>query len=848
MATQATPANNHQQVPPANHPPAAPAPANQDEDMDDADSSDDEEVEQLRAQITAMSAEMDGMRDLIERMGETQRTQNAQYMNSVQEVNNMATAAMRGKDVGEILKPDPPEKFDGTAYKLPTFLTQLRAFMTYYPTQFNLASSKVQYAAGRLTKHAAAWFEPVMKEYLTTPFVELSPRTANLYSSFETFEAALQQAFGTVDEKAQAEREIKALRQTRSASEYGTKYLQLASKLNWDQEPLMSFFFDGLKKEVQAELYKENRPDNLVDYIGRAVRIDDQQFSWKKLQNPKFGNNKANNARFDANQGKKRSGNTSYGTEAGPMVLGAAQKSKRDYHGLECRYCHKMNHIEKVCYKKQRDIKEGRYQPNQRRSLPEGKKHTNAARQIQWENEEPQTAIRTTKLVAMSRSGYDMPARRNEDEHEQKPDTGVAHSWVGRTREQPKKTQDTQWQPLPEPTKQGNPLPDTTNGRRVTIAVTRKLKQKEEVAPTGRKQQAPLMTNEQADFQEAAAEGFPHKKWIVGYERKEQVLVPAVVHRRDCGQDDPTQCNRTLCPRHQVEASREYDETCERQKADRRGRLPRNDRTAKAGSSGANRTKFERDARRLQKELREGRSQRQKRRKSDEELWTEENYPQLYDENGNRYWNSLQERYIQTAREHVDTAHEQEICIRAYHRELAENPRHREAPFNPQDDVRTYPTHREHPSISWMSCQHHWCEEHREEKQEQDCFPVALPAQPNNKPYMWYETEGYQVFHWYDAIGVACARYKEELYRAIQKRKQTIHKVEDWQKRVSQEEQEELEDQQPMTWSEDEEDPGWEQERRYQDWLHSQDDTHDYEACDNDDCEHDHIGYALSKN
>ena len=113
---------------------------------------------------------------------------------------------------------------------------------------------------------------------------------------------------------------------------------------------------------------------------------------------------------------------------------------------------------------------------------------------------------------------------------------------------------------------------------------------------------------------------------------------------------------------------------------------------------------------------------------------------------------------------------------------------------------------------------------------------------------MWYETEGYQVFHWYDAIGVACARYQEELYRAIQKRKQTIYKVEDWQKRVSQEEQEEPEDQQPATWSDNEEDPGWEHEREYQDWLHSQDDTHDYEACDHDNCEHDHTGYALSKN
>ncbi|KAF4412343.1 gag polyprotein, partial [Fusarium austroafricanum] len=203
-----------------------------------------------------------------------------------------------------------------------------------------------------------------------------------------------------------------------------------------------------------------------------------------------------------------------------------------------------------------------------------------------------------------------------------------------------------------------------------------------------------------------------------------------------------------------------------------------------------NRTKFEHKARKLQRELREAREQRKDTRKSDEELWKEEPYPQLYDENGNRYWNSLRERYIQTAREHVGTADEEEICVRAYHRSQADNPRHTEAPFNPRDDVRTYPTHKEHASISWMSCQHHWCTTHQEEKREQDCFPVALPHQPNDKPYMWYETEGYQVFHWYDSIGVANARYSKELYHAIQEQKRVAYKVEDWQKQLSQEGQE----------------------------------------------------------
>ena len=68
MATQATPGNNHQQVPPANHPPAPIAPAQADPDGDEEIDSNDEEVEQLRAQVTTMTTEMEELRGLIDRM------------------------------------------------------------------------------------------------------------------------------------------------------------------------------------------------------------------------------------------------------------------------------------------------------------------------------------------------------------------------------------------------------------------------------------------------------------------------------------------------------------------------------------------------------------------------------------------------------------------------------------------------------------------------------------------------------------------------------------------------------------------------------------------------------------
>ncbi|KAL6366286.1 hypothetical protein LRP88_00034 [Fusarium phalaenopsidis] len=744
----------------------------------------------------------------IDRLTTLQAQQNDLAQQQVHDLGNLTfehtAAGTTHKDIGEIIKPKDPEPFNGQATHVRTFLTSLRAYQRYFPTRMASAESKVLHASRCLTGNALTWFEPKLRDFLGN---EPTEETQLLFAEYENFEEAIRRNFGTIDEEQQATQKLKNLRQTKAASTYAAEFTQITSFLNWGTSALQIAFYEGLKDEVKDELCKTEKPDNLQDYIDMTIKIDNRQFErrMEKSNKGRIWGNKNN-----ANQSRRREqtrGNTSYGTHAGPMELGAAQKDSKD---IECYYCHKKGHKANECRKKQRDTEEGRYQPRPRQPLPEGKKQVRST----WADTEPQTAIRTVRTLGMARQGYDktgiqpdeldMPHSQVYLSEKQAEGNYMINNITKERLHEPVKpqknnrshiTEHVGWKPLPEPNK-GRQQPGNLMSQR-TIAVTRRAEPKIEEPTTPPSAQQP--SNEQADFQEAAAEGFDHKKWIVGYEEKEQLLVPATVHRRDCRQDDPTRCNHTLCPRHQIEASREYDEICERQKQTNTA-----DCHAMIG--------LPRQAR----ELRQERSR--KPRKSDKELWEEEDYPQLYDENNNRYWNSLRERYIQTAREHVETSDEQEICIRAYHRELAENPRHPEAPFNPRDDVRTYPTHQEHASISWMSCQHHWCETHREEKQEQDCFPVPLPHQPNHKPYLWYETEGYKVVHWYESIGVANARYSSKLYHATQEKKRITHKIEDWQKTISQE---------------NEEDPGAEQERQYQDWLHKKDDTHDYDACAN---------------
>ncbi|KAM4065852.1 retrotransposon gag protein [Hirsutella rhossiliensis] len=109
--------------------------------------------------------------------------------------------------------------------------------------------------------------------------------TDEVFASFQGFEEAITKVFGTTDEEREAEQKLRELRQRISASDYAAKFRQVTSKLDWDDEPLMSRFYDGLKEEVKDELYKENRPDNLSDYIAMAVRIDDRQYARRQERN-----------------------------------------------------------------------------------------------------------------------------------------------------------------------------------------------------------------------------------------------------------------------------------------------------------------------------------------------------------------------------------------------------------------------------------------------------------------------------------------------------------------------------------------------------------------------------------
>ncbi|KAL6399851.1 hypothetical protein AUP68_17259 [Ilyonectria robusta] len=138
----------------------------------------DDKINKLMEQVTQLLTQNDRLSgDLVR--------QEALYRDHITHLDSLTA---NGKDAGEILRPKQPDPFDGAATGLQGFLTQVRAFQSYYPTQFAGEEAKVRHATGLLKDKALRWFEPVMRDYLNNPYHARKDETRAIYASYEAFE------------------------------------------------------------------------------------------------------------------------------------------------------------------------------------------------------------------------------------------------------------------------------------------------------------------------------------------------------------------------------------------------------------------------------------------------------------------------------------------------------------------------------------------------------------------------------------------------------------------------------------------------------------------------------------
>lgn len=282
-----------------------------------------------------------------------------------QEIINAGAAQLEALGKSKI-KLEAPAKYEGKKEDLSRFLTEMASYIEHYKDRFGTEATKTRYAASRLTGQPARWFEPTLKDHVENPHVDQHEFTQKVFDDYASFGEELTKVFGDGDEQVHAQDRLARLRQSKSAAAYATLFRQDAIRAGINEAGLMQLFYDGLKEDVKDEIYKDDRPATLDEYIAKAVRIDDRLYARKQQ---KKGQQKLIVGGNQANEGKKRHEGTSYGTRPGPMEIDAVQtkwpnKQPRDKSNITCYNCGKKGHYKRECRSLQKQNKTpGRWSP-----------------------------------------------------------------------------------------------------------------------------------------------------------------------------------------------------------------------------------------------------------------------------------------------------------------------------------------------------------------------------------------------------------------------------------------------------------------------------------------------------
>ncbi|EHA56905.1 hypothetical protein MGG_16167 [Pyricularia oryzae 70-15] len=346
---------------------------------DDSDSEDEED--QLRRQVARTNQEL-----------HEQTLRATQLQEELQALRASANVTSTPLDGRERLKLNPPATFDGTPGQLKGYLVQVRTYQAFHLETFRSETEKVVHAATFLRGRALSWFEPLLQEWLDVPPEERRQEVTDIFSTFAGYERTLRSLFQEPDEKRQTERDLANLRQTKSASAYAAEFRRLATRLDMTEETKILQFYQGLKSEVKDEVSKLDRPENFLEYVELAIKLDNRIYerrqekqggqrvfvtstrqtnTGRKYQHPQPTYHRNNSGWQQPRHMAPQTYSTTYGTHSGPMDLSATQhkKPRKDPKSGKCFKCDKTGHIARNCPRNQEDIPDFRGKTEKPRGL-----------------------------------------------------------------------------------------------------------------------------------------------------------------------------------------------------------------------------------------------------------------------------------------------------------------------------------------------------------------------------------------------------------------------------------------------------------------------------------------------
>ena len=137
------------------------------------------------------------------------------------------------------IKVNPPKEFTGKREETATFLAQCELVFRADPIAFEDDAHKLYYTVSYLRDSAFVWYQAAI---------------ADNPPSYKEFTLRLRSTFGEDFNlrKDKAYNDLERLSQTRSCQEYATQFIQLAARVNLNEETKIRMYERGLKEFLQV--------------------------------------------------------------------------------------------------------------------------------------------------------------------------------------------------------------------------------------------------------------------------------------------------------------------------------------------------------------------------------------------------------------------------------------------------------------------------------------------------------------------------------------------------------------------------------------------------------------------
>lgn len=171
-----------------------------------------------------------------------------------------------------------PPTFDGKASEFHPFLQQAKLYIRMRHLTFQNDEIRVAYILSRLRGGPSEWGQALLEA------------DSPLLYDYNTFLVKFTSIYENKERRAQLEDRLARLKQTGSASAYSAEFSSLCEILRINPDSRMGDFRLKLKEDVQKALALLPAPTTFDDLSTRAIRIDNAQFSARKLTDTRHNN------------------------------------------------------------------------------------------------------------------------------------------------------------------------------------------------------------------------------------------------------------------------------------------------------------------------------------------------------------------------------------------------------------------------------------------------------------------------------------------------------------------------------------------------------------------------------